>query len=103
MSQKFPRREYPVPVFWLATSPEYETHPGADYYEPPEYGRDCLCIRARSAHRAKVLAIRAWRRGLTRRMYHHGSYVERYCGGGDENPMHVVTVERLCFTGERYA
>lgn len=44
------------------TSPEYKTGGYSGGLEPPEYGRDYLAVYARDARRAKVLAVRAWRR-----------------------------------------
>jgi hypothetical protein len=46
---------------YTVVTPEYEMSWG-DYYEPPEYGRDYRLVFARNARRAKLLALRAWRR-----------------------------------------
>lgn len=53
-----------VGSWFLVCSAEYGTVvPVLDFGEgPTEYGRDCLYVRARSAKRAKVLMVRAWRR-----------------------------------------
>ena len=104
MKRKPWRSTYPRPVCWDVMSPEYETYSMSwDPPEPPEYGRDFLYVWARSAHRAKVLAIRAWRRGWWRGLRRSGRktitqwepYIVRY---DDENPMRAVTVERLVLT-----
>jgi hypothetical protein len=50
-----------MPRWYEVVSPEYMTHDGGSY-EPPEYGRDWLPVQATSKRRAKVLAVRAWRR-----------------------------------------
>lgn len=42
-------------------SPEYESSSGGAF-EPPEWGRDYRLVYARTARRAKILAVRAWRR-----------------------------------------
>lgn len=94
------------PVFWVVLSPEYDTTRGS-YEEPPEYGRNCMYVRALSAHKAKVLAIRAWRRGWGRhgllkkwgqkRICSDKPYIVEY---NDENPMAVLTVHRCLLTGE---
>lgn len=90
------RREYPRPVWWVALSPDYDA---ASSGEPPEFGRDVLFIWAQSAHRAKVLAIRRWRRGWWRGLItnrkaaiHPQPYVVQ-CS--DENPLGRVTIERV--------
>lgn len=41
-------------------SEEYQS--GGGMYDPPEYGRDYMVVCARSARRAKVIAVRTWRR-----------------------------------------
>lgn len=66
-------------VFWVI-SPEYN---GASYYAPPDPGRDVLAVFARSARRAKVLAVRAWRRRRA-----------RYIGRISDNPFVGVRVDR---------
>jgi hypothetical protein len=84
------------PVCWWVLSPEYET--GGDWYEPPEPTRDVLPVFTISAHRAKVLAIRAWRRGWWRGcrvgkpLMATEPYIVKYY---DENPMAKLTVERI--------
>lgn len=86
------KKTHTTPVFWVVLSPEYETSLGGSY-EPPEWGRDCLIIRALSAKRAKVIAIRAWRRKrLQCRSYiTDDSYI---------NPMAELTVHRCLLNGE---
>jgi hypothetical protein len=91
------RRHYERPVCWVVLSPSYETHSGG-WYEPPEYGRDFLYAFCRSAQRAKVLALRAWRRHWWhgchegRTITPSAPYVVCY---DDENPMVALTVERV--------
>jgi hypothetical protein len=82
-------KTYPRGVWWIVLSPVYEDHSG-DYYEPPETVRDVMYVRSKSAHRAKVLAIRAWRRGKT-----VTSYVPYIVQDSTINPMAVLTAERV--------
>ena len=90
------RRTYKRPVWWVVLSPEYADY-SSDWSDPPEFGRDVLYAFSRTAQRAKVLAVRAWRRNwrkgcrtgrtLTRRE----PYIVRY---NDENPMAALKVIR---------
>jgi len=52
------------PRWFEVTSPEYMTFAGDPLMngDPPEYGRDWLPVFTTSKRRAKVLAVRAWRR-----------------------------------------
>ena len=84
------------PRYWVVLSPQYEAV-GDDYYEPPETVRDVLYVRATTSQRAKVLAIRRFRRGwwkgcITNRRaaIYPQPYIVRY---HDENPLAVLTVE----------
>lgn len=67
------RRCYPRPVCWVVVSPTYwVTEPILDDGSGPgEPASDFVYVFSRSAVRAKVLAVRAWRR--LKRM--------RWCGG----------------------
>ena len=49
------------PQWYGVASPEYDMH-SATQYDPAEYGRDWLPVFTSSARRARVLAVRAWRR-----------------------------------------
>jgi len=74
-----------APKWYEVMSPEYITGGWAGGLEPPEYGRDWLPVQATSKRRAKVLAVRAWRRRG------HG-YVTDDCG---VNPFADLTVNRI--------
>jgi hypothetical protein len=50
-----------APRWYGVSSPEYQTYSGDDL-DPPEYGRDWMPVFATSKRRARVLALRAWRR-----------------------------------------
>lgn len=88
------RRSFARPVCWVVLSPVYDD---GDYYGPPEPGRDMLYAFTRTAQRAKVLVIRAWRRHWrngchwSRTVTPRQPYIVRY---NDENPLAVLTVER---------
>jgi hypothetical protein len=87
------RRSYPRPVCWLVLSPESDTVDYSWEREPPEYGRDVLYVRARTAARAKTLAIRAFRKHW-RQLKIGRPYIVRYY---DVNPMAALTA---CRPGE---
>lgn len=63
---------YHVPLGKLrayeVVSAEYMTY-GANDTDPPEYGCAYRLVFARTARRAKVLAVRAWRRDKRERRY----------------------------------
>lgn len=90
------KRKHTRPVFWVILSPEYDSNHGS-YEDPPEWGRDCMYVRAKSAHRAKVLAIRAWRKRWWQLKCYRKPYIVYY---NDENPMAVLTIHRCLLTGE---
>ena len=59
---------------------------------PLEYWREVLYVRASSRQRAKVLALRAWRRRRTQSWKRYG-----WIDDGS-NPFRGMTVERACNT-----
>lgn len=74
------RARTPHPEWFLVASAEYGTViPILDYGEgPTEYGRDVLYVRCASRQRAKVLALRAWRR-QNRRNWRKAGFLEDGC------------------------
>ncbi len=76
--------------WYEVVSPEYgEVIPILDDGTGPmEYGADFLYVRARNAHRAKTLAVRAWRRA-------HAKYLEP-----GENPFTGVKATRVNYSTE---
>lgn len=48
-----------TPRLFEVVSREYST---GGYYDPPEWGRDWALVRCRTKARAKVLAVKWWRR-----------------------------------------
>lgn len=95
------KRAHTTPVFWIVLSPEYEYSYGSEY-EPPEWTRDVLFVRALSAKRAKILAIRAWRRGwgrtsrMQKRITRYKPYIVQDTW---INPMAEITVHRPLLEG----
>lgn len=84
---------------YLVCSPEYGTVDRVldDGPGPMEYERDVLYVRTRTAKRAKVLALRAWRRARKKNWR-----VARWFGYG-ENPFVGMTVEvDVCEHGQQY-
>ena len=65
-------------------SPQYETCSESEV-DPPEYGCEFLWVFTRTRERAKMLAVRAWRR----------QHRLQYCDGGNENPFTGLKVERF--------
>lgn len=79
---------------WYAVSTrEVEMSPGG-WYEPPEYGRYFVYARAKSAKRAKVIALR-W-------MRHHGGYnFQAYFTRDCASPFTGMIAERICQYSDR--
>jgi hypothetical protein len=59
------------------------------WYEPPEYGRYFVYARAKTARRAKVIALRWMRR-------HEGYNFNNYFTRDIESPFKGMTAERIC-------
>lgn len=89
------------PRCYMVVSPEYEVYHQTEI-EPAEYGRAVLHVRTVSAQRAKVLAVRAWRRLRRTRV----DIRRKHCMGSldwleDGNPFRGVTTERVDEAGMR--
>src|SRR5467141_870369 len=77
---------------YLVYTPQYPTVVPIldDGTGPTEWGADVLYVRATSRQRAKVLAVRAWRRSPWRR--HNGDWVKDADSDG-RNPFAGLKVE----------
>lgn len=97
------KRKHNKPVFWVVLSPTY-TDGGYDWYDPPEETRDVLFVRALSARKAKILAIRAWRRGWNKGLLRRRKVIVNrkpyIVQDSYINPMAALTVHRCLLTGE---
>jgi hypothetical protein len=84
------RAPRPVAQCYLVSSPEW-SYGSDDYYETPEFGRDFVFVFSRNTRRAKVLALRWFRRT-------YRSSEDRdprdYLAAG-ENPFHGMKVEKF--------
>lgn len=76
------------PCWWSVISPRYRIG-GDSWYDPPEDTCDVITVFTTTAQRAKILAIRAWRRG---KIIKYTPWVVRY---NDEHPM-KVRAQKIC-------
>lgn len=73
---------------FYVVSPVYEVYSQSEV-DPAELGRDVMLVCAQTKRRAKVLAVRAWRRGRPHGTWSRRNYVQ-YCN--DENPFKGLEV-----------